>query len=93
VFRALSPNCPCDLVLLIDGRVFRVEVTTGHRASNGKMMVPKKDRTRYDILAVLFPDSIVYSTDLPELSNLMDSDSPSQGLNGGAQPAVALQVS
>jgi hypothetical protein len=71
VFRALSPHCPCDLVLLLDHRVFRVEVTTGHRTSNGKLMIPRKDATRYDVLAVVFPDSIVYSTELPELRHLM----------------------
>jgi hypothetical protein len=71
VFRALSPSCPCDLVLLVDHRVFRVEVTTAHRSSNGRPTFPAKNPARYDLLAVVFPDSIVYSTELPELRHLM----------------------
>lgn len=85
VFRALSPHCPCDLVLLLDHSVFRVEVTTGHRTSNGKLMIPRKDATRYDVLAVVFPDSIVYSTNLPELCNLVASEPPT------VEIAIALQ--
>jgi hypothetical protein len=70
VFRALSPACPCDLVVLYDGRVFRVEVTTGHRSVGGNIQYPKKDNTRYDVLAVVVQDAIVYSTDVPELRHL-----------------------
>ena len=71
VFRALSPNCPCDLVLLFGRRVFRVEVTTGHRTSTGRLTWPIKDGTRFDVLAVVLPESIVYFTDLPELIGLL----------------------
>jgi hypothetical protein len=72
VFRALSPNCPCDLVLLFDRRAFRVEVTTGHRTSTGRLTWPVKDGTRFDVLAVVLPESIVYFTDLPELIGLVE---------------------
>jgi len=86
VFRALSPNCPCDLVLLIDHRVFRVEVTTGHRSSNGRPYFPIKDPLRYDILAVVFPDSIVYSTVLPELSHLVTPGAMTEDVPVNVEP-------
>ncbi len=67
VFRALSPSCPCDLVLLKDGDVFRVEVTTGHNSSNGRLYYPKKDPQLYDILAIVTSDSIIYFTENVDL--------------------------
>jgi len=67
VFRALSPSCPCDLVLLKDGDVFRVEVTTGHNSSNGRLYYPKKDPQLYDILAIVTSDSIIYFTENADL--------------------------
>jgi len=67
VFRALSPACPCDLVLLRNGDVFRVEVTTGHNSSNGRLYYPKKDPQLYDILAVVTSDSIIYFTEHTDL--------------------------
>ena len=39
-------------------------------------MRPRKDCARYDVLAVVFPDSIVYFTDLPELSGLIAGSEP-----------------
>jgi hypothetical protein len=82
VFRALSPSCLCDLVLLFDDRAFRVEVTTGHRSSSGKLYFPAKDPARYDVLAVVLPDSIVYSTTLPELNSLISCVADETAKNG-----------
>lgn len=70
MFHALSPSCLCDLVLLCDRRVFRVEVTTGHRSATGSVQYPRKDCTRFDVLAVVLPDSVTYITDIPELKSL-----------------------
>jgi len=52
-------------------RVFRVEVTTGHRTSTGRLTRPIKDGTRFDVLVVVLPESIGYFTDLPELIGLV----------------------
>lgn len=71
VFRALSPACLCDLVLL-EGRAFRVEVTTGHRNREGKIQYPKHDLARFDLLAVVLADAIVYFTDIAELKSLTE---------------------
>jgi len=90
VFRALSPSCPCDLVLLKDGDVFRVEVTTGHNSSNGRLYYPKKDPQLYDILAVVTSDSIIYFTEhadlkaalTPSIEDSQKADGVNLGLAG-----------
>jgi hypothetical protein len=71
VFRALSPSCPCDLVLLIGNQVFRVEVTTGHYDRGGVLRYPTKDGARFDVLAVVVQDTIVYFTEIQELQLLV----------------------
>jgi hypothetical protein len=56
VFRALSPSCPCDLILMIDGALFRLEVRTGRRTvMSDRLQFPfsGKDVGRADILAVV----------------------------------------
>lgn len=55
VFRAMSSACPCDLAILYLGRLFRIEVTTGH-SYGGSIIIPPhkvKDKHKYDILAVV----------------------------------------
>ena len=59
VFRALSPSCSCDLAILRDGRLVRVEVTTGHRSSTGRVIHPSKIN-RYDLLAVVLSDGTIH---------------------------------
>ena len=58
VFRSMSLNCPCDLVILKNGKAIRVEVKTGHyykeQLRPGKS-VSAKER-HYDVLAVVPPD-------------------------------------
>jgi len=53
VFRAQSPSCPCDLAILKDNRLLRVEVRTGHRSrATGKVYPPVKDNLsngKYDL--------------------------------------------
>lgn len=70
VFRSLSPSCTCDLVIVVDRRAFRIEVTTGHRTRDGKLQYPRHNNVRYDALAVVLPDVIVYLTEAPELQVL-----------------------
>lgn len=59
VFRAMSPSCPCDLAVLRDGKLLRVEVTTGSRSAAGRVFYPSKDPNKYDILAIVLPDKIL----------------------------------
>lgn len=66
VFRALSPSCSCDLVILKNGRVIRVEVRTGVINTGGKIAHAwkEKDRDRSDVLAVVVNGSIIYKPEL-----------------------------
>jgi hypothetical protein len=52
VFRAVSPSCICDLIVLNKDRLVRVEVTTGYR-KNDKLLFPKKDPSKFDLLLVV----------------------------------------
>lgn len=67
VFRALSPSCSCDLVVLTPGNtLLRIEVTTGARNVTGAgIQYPPKKHERHDILAVVLHDEIRYIPDLP----------------------------
>lgn len=57
VFRALSPDCSCDLAIVKDKELWRVEVKTGYRYPNGKIYYPvsskKQSLELYDVLAVV----------------------------------------
>ncbi len=53
VFRAVAPNCACDLLILKDGTLTRVEVTTGYIGLKGNLAHPVKDPNRFDLLAVV----------------------------------------
>lgn len=58
VFRALSPTCSCDLIVLKDGLLKRVEVRTGRRATNGTSVYAK--RTHHaDLLVIVIGSKIV----------------------------------
>lgn len=54
VFRALSPGSSCDMLVLKNNTVQRVEVTKGsrHTKDKNKLWWPKHDPSRYDILVV-----------------------------------------
>ena len=61
VFRALSPNCSCDLAILRDGRLLKVEVTTSYRnPRTGVIHRRKKTSERFDILAMVVGAEIIY---------------------------------
>jgi hypothetical protein len=54
VFRALSPSCPGDLMILQGSKIKIVEVTTGYRLLNGTLAYPTRKQTeRFDVLAVV----------------------------------------
>lgn len=61
VFRALSPSCDCDLAILKNRNLIRIEVTTGYYSPNGKLFYPKHCSTRFDIIAVVTEKGIVYT--------------------------------
>ena len=66
VFRALSPSCPCDLVVLRNGGLLRIEVTTGSICVNKKVSYPDHDLKKRNILATILHDGrIIYTPELP----------------------------
>ena len=61
VFRALSPQCSCDLAILRGGKLLRVEVRSGRPAKNRKKPFwakPKKGKS--DLFALVLPAEIIY---------------------------------
>lgn len=61
VFRSATLSTSCDLAILKDERLLRVEVRTGKRSSTGKIYRPIR-KIRTDILATVLPDKIVYES-------------------------------
>jgi len=54
VFRCLSPHGPCDLAVLSNGTLKKVEVTTGSRSRSGKLFTPSKSpKHDFDVLAIV----------------------------------------
>lgn len=61
VFRSVSPQCKCDLILLKDKKVLKVEVTTAILSPSGvHFQKIRKDRD-YDILASVHNKQIKYT--------------------------------
>jgi hypothetical protein len=66
VFRSITPNCPCDLVVLIKNKIYRVEVKTGYIDPHGNVSKHSVDQSKFDILAIVTKcDKIFYKTKLP----------------------------
>jgi len=61
VFRAVSPACPCDLIVMINKKLFRIEVRSNTYSASGKPY-PHNKKIRADILAMVLPDKIIYRT-------------------------------
>lgn len=61
VFRSLSPHSSCDMIVLKDGKIIRIESRTGQRRE-GKFYIPfgNKDIGRSDILAVVVESKVFY---------------------------------
>jgi hypothetical protein len=69
VFRALSAHCSCDLAILKDRRLLRIEVRTGQiNLQTGTRSTPKPKEVRYDVLCIVFPDGIEYQPPLDEIN-------------------------
>lgn len=66
VFRALSPSCECDLVILIENKAIRVEVTAASISRRGTLMYPPHDPSKFDILALVSNRGIFYQPELPK---------------------------
>lgn len=67
VFRAVSPSCPCDLAVLKDNKLLRIEVRTIYKSTSGKLYKnPQKrdDIENIDIYAWVLPDEIIYEPEL-----------------------------
>ena len=67
VFRALSAACSCDLVAILgQNPPQRIEVKTGSYSSGGCIMFGMKAEGigKYDILALVMPDQIIYKPPL-----------------------------
>lgn len=56
VFRAVSPSSPVDIVAVSRlGVSLRVEVKTGSKAVDGRLIFGRGDNSKYDVLAVYIP--------------------------------------
>ncbi len=61
VFRSVSPSCSCDLAIVKNKQMLRIEVTTGYVSSkSGHICFPKKDFSKFDVLAIVVNDVIKY---------------------------------
>jgi hypothetical protein len=69
VFRAVSAHCSCDLTILRNGTLRRVEVRTAYRKRDGGIYFPisPKDAGRYDIFAAVVDGVPVYQPELPHI--------------------------
>ena len=68
VFRALSPSCSCDLLILKDGKLKRIEVRTAYKTKNGEFYYPDsklRARLKADILALVVNGEIKYEPEHP----------------------------
>ena len=80
VFRAMSPQCPCDVAFLVGRRLYRVEVKTGYRlvpdgAVTSSVPVDLIQTSKFDVLAVVEHNgTITYSPGLPEKRSVRDTE-------------------
>ena len=65
VFRPLTPNCSCDLAILKNSKLTRIEVTTGRYSQTGKVTYPPHKQEYYDIFAIVLPDKILSTPSEP----------------------------
>lgn len=75
VFRSVSPNCECDLLGIVNGRTFRIEVTTGLRSPTGRLFHGQKDGAKFDLLVIVEKSgNILYNPPLGELLSSLEED-------------------
>lgn len=58
VFKSINPGCELDFVVMKDGKLLKVESTTGYINASNKVQHPTKDIRRFDILAVITPNGL-----------------------------------
>lgn len=63
VFKAVSPNCYCDLYVTKRRKRYRVEVKTGYRTKKG-IKHGNYPSFLYDILATVVDNDILYEPDI-----------------------------
>jgi hypothetical protein len=93
VFRAVSPACSCDLSIVRDHKMWRVEVTTGYRYKD-KLSHGKKPSPKYDLLAVVvtLTGEITYFPPIETLGSHADASETSETPNGAtSEPEAATQ--
>lgn len=67
-FRAVSYTCSCDVAVLKDGKLLRIEVRTGYRYKTGQIHFTKNEtKNRCDHYAVVLPEEIIYVPPLPNI--------------------------
>jgi hypothetical protein len=66
VYRAAFQGMPCDMLIKTPHphSMYRVEVTTGNYSPNGALAHPVRDPTKYDVLAVVVGERIIYKPQL-----------------------------
>lgn len=52
VFRSLSPACFCDVVIIKDEKVLRVEIRTGYEYPNGRVSFPRQMYGKIDVFGI-----------------------------------------
>jgi hypothetical protein len=62
VFRSLSPSATCDLAILKEGHLLRVEVRTGYIRPNGAVTTRRDHRA--DILAIVTDSGVLLEGEL-----------------------------
>ena len=62
VYRALSPSSSCDILVLKENKMKRIEVRTGYRSTDGKRITTIRDNFRADHLAIVIHNTneIIY---------------------------------
>lgn len=69
VFRSVTPHSPCDLAVLKDGTLRKVEVKTGHHSPSGQVIYPslRESQKGADLLAVVIDGQVFYKSLRPML--------------------------
>ena len=67
VFRALSPAAFCDLIVVKDLEIIRIEARTGYVGKNNQLTFTKEMHGKIDLFGVYFPkaDSVKYYKPIP----------------------------
>jgi Holliday junction resolvase-like predicted endonuclease len=82
IFRAQSPNCPCDLIAMVGPKLYRVEVKTVEKNLDGSLAVtPHRTPDSVDVMAYVLPGWIIYIPDFLGLQPLeLENGNPISGL-------------